>query len=209
LFAVLTALVVAERTAVIDRHLILSLRESASPWLTTALLWVTFTSGRLAIPAVIGFAYALYRRIGARCAAFYVGACITAQALNAILKHVVDRARPHDVSPQLTAAGGLSYPSADVMLAVVIFGLGTFMLSWTIRARNLRALAIGASALFVVLAAVARVYLGAHWPTDVAGGALAGIACAAFWIGAFRRPPMVPRAIMPVEIPVSLMAQEL
>lgn len=195
LFAILTALVVAEQTAVIDRSLILSLRTNARPWLTAVLLAVTFTSGRLAVPAAILFAAALYHRMGARAASYYVGACVTAQALNAILKHVVERARPHDVSPRLTAAGGLSYPSADVMLAVVIFGLGTFMLSWTIRTRNIRAASIGASALFVILAAIARVYLGAHWPTDVLGGALAGIACAAFWIGAFRRSPIVSQLV--------------
>ena len=202
LFAVLTVLVLAEQTVVIDRELILSLRESASPILTTLLLAVTFTSGRLAVPAAILCAAALYRRSGFRTAAYYVGACVTAQALNALLKYSVDRARPHDVSPRLTAAGGLSYPSADVMLSVVIFGLGAMLLSMTVRTRPLRIAAVSTSALFVIAAAIARVYLGAHWPTDVLGGALAGIACAAICIVALERPPVVP-------IPVPLAAQEI
>jgi membrane-associated phospholipid phosphatase len=202
LFAILTALVIANQTVVIDRELILSLREAASPLLTTLLLAVTFTSGQLAVPAVILFAIALYRRSGLRAASYYVGACVTAQIFNAILKHGVDRARPHDVSPRLTAAGGLSYPSADVMLAVVIFGLGTLLLGATIRNVRVRVAALWASALFVIAAAIARVYLGAHWPTDVLGGALAGIACASICIVALRRPPVV-------TIPVPLAVQEL
>lgn len=187
LFVALTALVVARRTDVLDRNLILSLRSSASPWLTTALLAVTFTSGRLAIPAFIIFAVALYRRGGLHLAGYYAGACATAQALDAIIKHAVGRVRPHNVSPRLTAAGGFAYPSADVMLAVVIFGLGTLMLCWTIRSRATRVVALGVAALFIALASVARVYLGAHWPTDVLGGVLAGIACAAVWTLAFVR----------------------
>jgi undecaprenyl-diphosphatase len=185
LFVVLTALVVARQTDVLDRDLILSLRASASPWLTTALLAVTFTSGRLAIPAFIVFAVALYRRGGVREAGYNAGACATSQVLNAVVKHEVARMRPHNVSPRLTAAGGFGYPSADAMLAVVIFGLGTVMLCWTIRSRAGRVVALGVAAIFIVLASVARVYLGAHWPTDVLGGALAGIACAAVWSVAF------------------------
>ena len=187
LFVALTALVVARQTNVFDRNLILSLRASASPWLTTAMLAVTFTSGRLAIPAFIIFAFAIYRRDGLHATGYYAGACATAQALDAIVKHAVGRIRPHNVSPRLTAAGGFGYPSADAMLAVVIFGLGTLMLCWTIRSRATRGVALTVATLFIALASVARVYLGAHWPTDVLGGALAGIACAAVWIIAFVR----------------------
>jgi len=189
LFVALTAMVMAHRTAGLDRELILSLRSDAGPLLTTFLLAVTFTSGKLAIPAVIVFAIAIHRQLGARAAAYYIGACLTAQLLNAALKHAVDRVRPHGVSPLLTAAGGYSFPSADAMLAVVIFGLGTLLLTRSIRSQALRLAAISMAALFVIAAAIARVYLGAHWPTDVLGGVLAGSACGAFWLRALWQPP--------------------
>ena len=189
LFVVLTALVIEHGTALSDRMMILSLRSEATPLLTTFLLAVTFTSGKLAIPALILFAVVLYYRDGARVAAYYIGACVTAELLNAILKHVIYRVRPHGVSPLLTAAGGFSYPSADAMLAVVIFGLGALLLTWSFRSAAPRLAAIGVSALFVIAAAIARVYLGAHWPADVLGGVLAGVACSAFWLRALLQSP--------------------
>ena len=91
--------------------------------------------------------------------------------------------------PLLTSAGGFSYPSADAMLAVVIFGLGALLLTCSMRSAALRLGAVGAAALFVIAAAIARVYLGAHWPADVLGGVLAGVACSAFWLGALWRSP--------------------
>ena len=184
LFLVLTLMVIEHGTGVRDRAMILSLRSEASPLLSTFLLAVTFTSGKLGIPILIVCAAVLYRRDGARTALYYVGACVTAELLDAILKHAISRVRPHGVSPLLTAAGGYSYPSADAMLAVVIFGLGTLLLAWSLRSAALRFAAIGAAALFVICAAIARVYLGAHWPADVLGGVLAGVACSAFWLRA-------------------------
>src|SRR3954462_6323596 len=108
LFVVLTALVMAHLTNAIDRELILSLRADATPALTAFLLDVTFTSGKLGIPFVILIAAILYRQGDARAAVFYLGACVTTELLNAILKHVLFRVRPHGVSPLLTRAGGYS-----------------------------------------------------------------------------------------------------
>jgi undecaprenyl-diphosphatase len=202
LFVALTAMVMLHQTSSLDRELILSLRSGATPLLTTFLLAVTFTSGKLAVPVLILFAATLYRLSGARAAAYYVGACVTAEILNAILKHAIYRVRPHGVSPLLTAAGGYSYPSADAMLAVVIFGLGALMLTWSVRGGAVRLVAIGAAALFVIAAAIARVYLGAHWPADVLGGVLAGVACSAFWLRALWRSPVPPA-------PVALQSEEI
>lgn len=194
-FALLTALVVAGRTVVVDHDLILVLRASASPVLTTALLAVTFTSGRLAVVAAMLFAFLLYRRDGWRTSSYYVMACVTAQLLNLVLKYAFHRVRPHGISPRLTAAGGFSYPSADVMMAVVIFGLGALILSRTLASRGRRITVRAIAVTFVMAAAIARVYLGAHWPSDALAGILAGVACSAIWAASAISPTMRPPAL--------------
>ncbi|HEV7703847.1 MAG TPA: phosphatase PAP2 family protein [Gemmatimonadaceae bacterium] len=181
LFCILTALVVEGRTMVLDHQLIATLRAGATPVITTVMLAVTFVSGRLAIPAAALFAFLLFRRDGWRNAWYYVAACATAQLLNLLLKYGIGRARPHGISPKLTAAGGPSYPSADVMMSVVVFGLGVWVLSRSIESDGQRAAVRLSVAIYVIASAIARVYLGAHWPSDVLGALIAGVTCSAFW----------------------------
>lgn len=181
LFCALTALVIEKRTMVLDHQLIEMLRSHATPLFTTVMLAATFVSGRLAIPVALLFAYLLFRRDGWRSAWYYVAACLTAQLLNLVLKYGIGRARPHGISPKLTAAGGPSYPSADVMMAVVVFGLGAWVLSRSIESAGLRTVVRFIVVIFIAAMTVARVYLGAHWPSDVLGALFAGVTCSAIW----------------------------
>lgn len=182
LFCVLTVLVIEGRTAALDHHFIEVLRAYATPVFTTVMLAVTFVSGKLAIPAAILIAYLLLRREGWRTAGYYGAACLTAQLLNLLLKYAIGRPRPHGISPRLTAAGGPSFPSADVMMAVVVFGLGAWVLSRSLDSRRRRAVVLLGVVIYILASAVARVYLGAHWPSDVLGALFAGVMCSAFWI---------------------------
>jgi undecaprenyl-diphosphatase len=96
-------------------------------------------------------------------------------ALNVLFKHAFERARPHfDHAP--VALETYSFPSGHTAAATVFYGvLAAFLVSRTHDKRLRAALVIGAIAA-VVLVAFTRVYLGAHYPSDVVAAAAASTA---------------------------------
>ena len=184
LFALLTVAVVAHTTGHVDRDLIGVVRDWASPIVTAIMQTATLSSGTLAAPAALAIAFVLWRRLGRRPALHYAASCVTGLALDLVIKAAVQRPRPHGLSPLLTRAGWYAFPSGDAMFAAIAYGLGAVLLARTVRSTSARAAVLAGGAAIVVLDGVARVYLGAHWPTDVVGGVLAGTATGALWLGA-------------------------
>ena len=149
-------------------------------FLTTPLEVVMQLGARPAI-AVVAVVLVLLRRVRLAVAALAAGWLAWGTAV--LLKDVVDRGRPTvellDRSVR-TAVEGPGYPSSHAAVAaalatVVVLGL---------RLRPAPAAAVVAG---VVLTALARVHLGAHWPLDVLGGAAVGVTAGALTVAVADR----------------------
>ncbi len=100
-------------------------------------------------------------------------------ALDQELKKVFESPRPipgagievHDTS------GSYGFPSGHTFTAMLVFGLGAAVVAMERRRVAGRILAVAATA--IAAAGWARIAVGAHWPSDVLGGALLGVAAAA------------------------------
>ncbi|MBY0352591.1 bifunctional DedA family/phosphatase PAP2 family protein, partial [Tabrizicola sp.] len=86
------------------------------------------------------------------------------------MKLLIQRARPTSL---YSGAEAFSFPSGHATHATVILGVAALLVASTLGTR-LRGLVYGAVAALVMIIAVSRVYLGAHWPTDVIAGMLFG-----------------------------------
>jgi len=99
--------------------------------------------------------------------------------LNFLLKNLFLRPRPHFNDPILTLTS-YSFPSGHTMMATVLYGtLGALAASGA-RDWRCRALAIFGAAILISLVGFSRIYLGAHFLSDVLAAIAEGLAWLAF-----------------------------
>jgi undecaprenyl-diphosphatase len=153
-------------------------QENQSRWLHYTMVAVSFIGD--VIPLFIGLivlAATLFWIADLRLEAVMVVALsATSAILNALIKSLVGRPRPTpDLVDVMHTAGGSSFPSGHVMSYIAFWGL---IFSFTLilfKGRNFwRTTLLIVSGLFVVLIGPSRIYLGAHWASDVLGAYLIG-----------------------------------
>jgi undecaprenyl-diphosphatase len=104
-------------------------------------------------------------------------AVLAADGLASIVKALVGERRPNDAGPLVAIPHSHSFPSGHTATAFA----GATMLSF---------FAPRAAPVFYVLAAAiaySRLYVGVHFPLDVAGGIVIGVATALLLLAAIRR----------------------
>lgn len=92
-----------------------------------------------------------------------------------LLKIIFGRARPSG-QLGLVAVTGQSFPSGHATLSVVVYGMIAYtLLSCWARQAWQRVLVVWAALLLTLATGLSRVYLGVHYPSDVAAGWAVGV----------------------------------
>jgi undecaprenyl-diphosphatase len=169
----------------LDRRLFLMMRNPADPsdpigppWLEEAAVELTALGGvtliALTVMAVAGFLLAA-RRIGP--ALYLIASVGTGTMLSQGLKSLYDRPRP-DIAPHLDVIHTASFPSGHALVTTVCYlTLGAIIVGM-VESRRVRAYVMIVAIAVSVLVGLSRIYLGVHWPSDVAAGWALGTAWA-------------------------------
>tara|TARA_Y100000815_G_scaffold275529_2_gene314336 strand:- start:90 stop:773 length:684 start_codon:yes stop_codon:yes gene_type:complete len=118
---------------------------------------------------------------------------ILALSSNLILKQLINRSRP-DVE-HLVTVETFSYPSGHAMIAMAFYGLLIYLISQFQIKKIWKSLLITLSVILILSIGISRIYLGVHFPSDIAGGYIAGFIWVVFCvmifylIKIFRRDP--------------------
>lgn len=92
---------------------------------------------------------------------------------DALISMLVNRPIPApELIPGIEFTGIASFPSGHVTGAVAFYGLLTFLTLKNVRRGHLRIIVPALSVLIIGLASVGRVYVAAHWPSDILGSYL-------------------------------------
>lgn len=155
-------------------------------WLKEAAADLTSLGGIsvLALFAVIAFAFLLIQRKRLSALLLVVGLA-GGVALSEGLKAMFQRERPPAVFQAVDTLNA-SFPSGHALLSTVFYLTLGVMLTRAFPRGRLKAFVLGAAILIALLIGLTRVYLGAHWASDVFAGWSVGAAWAmALWLVAY------------------------
>ena len=152
------------------------------PWGPVTYVFQVINSTAGYVQVAVGAGAVLLLFFWERRAGYLMAIGAVSSLLDNIIKSVMARERPTaDLVHILTPAPGYSYPSGHA----VFFTWLSFMVAFSIAPHvrpAYRWLLWTAATLVIVLACLARVWAGDHWPSDVAGGFLLGLGWSAFVI---------------------------
>jgi undecaprenyl-diphosphatase len=189
-FAARTVLVARKQVEAIDKAIMVRVQAIHHPWIERAMVvtsWFGFPpQSRILPPAYAAVLWIARFRLEAVFQLTAWGAAL----LSTIVKSFMRRPRPvagKDVRVVAATLEGSSFPSGHVLSYVGIYGWMAIMANQLIRPLLLRRVVVAALTTLIAAIGPSRIYLGHHWPTDVAASYLLGSSYLAALVVLYRR----------------------
>jgi membrane protein DedA with SNARE-associated domain/membrane-associated phospholipid phosphatase len=167
-----------DEVALLDPHVETWVIAHRTGWLTSvveAVTWMGSTTVIVPASLVIGSLFVLRRRDW-RPSTLLAAAVAGAFVLANIVKPLVDRPRPSSAI-WIGRYAGASFPSAHATQSIAFYSMLAVVLGLGSSPRT-RTLLWSGAVLVVLVVGASRIYLGAHWMSDVLGG----FALGAMWV---------------------------
>lgn len=151
-------------------------------WLVDVVTVITHSGGTIAAWIVsIVATIVLLRRGRDRDAFLVAGAMLSGWAVMSLLKALFGRQRP-PTPERLVDIASHSFPSGHAMMTAILVGVLAAVIFRTDLPRYVRLVTVVLLLLYTLMVGLSRVYLAAHWLSDVLAGWVFGALWAAFWI---------------------------
>jgi membrane-associated phospholipid phosphatase len=163
-----------------DMSITAALQRQDHPWMRRFMIAISeigFPS--ISIPLTIGVS-GIFLALRFRLEAIFILLTTSSNLLNALVKRLIKRPRPTaELVTIVRVINEPSFPSGHVMHYTNFFGLLIYLLATNWRSGKLRNILIAICTALITFIGPSRVYLGAHWPSDVMAGYLYG----GLWFG--------------------------
>lgn len=174
--------VIARRTDFFpgDKTITRTLQSRKSPFFRNFMLGVSEIGfPKLATPLSFGIA-GIFWALRFRLEALFILIASSTYSLNTLVKRLIKRPRPtQELVTVVRVINEPSFPSGHVMHYTNFFGMLIYLLATNWRSGRLRNWLIASCTALIALIGPSRIYLGAHWPSDVMAGYIYG----GLWFG--------------------------
>ena len=172
-----------------DQSILDSAVEERTPWLIDVVTVITHSGGTVAawiVSTVLTVVLLLQDR--RREAVLVAGAMLSGLAVMTALKNLFERQRP-PLPDRLVEISSFSFPSGHAMMTAILASVLVAVILRIVLVRHVRITLVFLMVLYTLAVGLSRVYLGAHWMTDVLAGWAFGALWAVFWILLTRTRP--------------------
>jgi undecaprenyl-diphosphatase len=179
-FAELAEHVSAGATQAFDEKVLVWLSSHRNPLTDTGMLELTALGTGTVVLMISGIASMFLALTKHKYSALLLGvATAGGLALNMVLKIGFHRPRP-DVVVWGTEAFSSSFPSGHAMSAAIVYSTVAYLAARLQKRLWSKILTMFAAVMLIILICLSRLYLGVHYPSDVAAGVTIGLAWAGF-----------------------------
>ena len=163
-----------------DMSITKALQKRRNPWMRNFLVGVSEIGfPKLAVPLTFCIA-SIFWALRFRLEALFILLTSSSNILNALVKRLIKRPRPtQELVTVVRVINEPSFPSGHVMHYTNFFGLLIYLLATNWHSSKLRNILIAICTALIVCIGPSRIYLGAHWPSDVMAGYIYG----GLWFG--------------------------
>jgi membrane-associated phospholipid phosphatase len=172
-FAFLAYAVLEQQTQALDLSALKALQQFSSPGLTEAAMFISLFGSQAVILVCLALLTLFIAKSRWGAAVTLVLVAGGAQVLNDVLKELFHRTRPTPIAGFIDAQQ-FSFPSGHAMISAAFYMYLAY-LTWNLVRGNWRILLAAALVALVLLIGLARLYLEAHYLSDVIAGYLAGL----------------------------------
>ncbi len=176
-FLLLSVLVSFFPSSFIDREFSEEIQEHENPFLDAVMKAASYPGYVPYAPIMVIITALLFYIRKHKREAIFVILTLASSLLSTLVKFIINRPRPgKDIVKVLIQTHQQSFPSGHVLFYVVFFGfLSLLMYMFKHIGKKLRLTITAGCMLMIFIIPISRIYLGAHWFTDVLGGFLLGI----------------------------------
>lgn len=178
-FIFLTFIAALFPPSAIDLEISTAVQSTQSPGLDSAMKFISWF-GAFPVPMFIGLLVAvIFYLFKFKREAIFIILTFISGIISTVIKFIVDRPRPTmDVVRIVEIARQQSFPSGHTLFYTIFFGF-LLVLMWNLKQINVivRTIVTVISASLILMIPFSRIYLGAHWFTDVLGGFILGLIC--------------------------------